>query len=223
MKGQTSSKIELRKMLLAMVIPASFMFLAWMVFALEKSLHISFSEFGLRPADFKLWYGILTMPFLHGSLEHILANTGSFLILGSMLFYFHNDRAILLFILSYFFSGILTWLIGRESVHIGASAMIYAFAGYLFTAGLIGRNIRRMAVTLIIVFLYGSMVWGMLPINERISWEGHLSGFITGLVLALIFTPPAPPTFSEEDDELDNEEDRYWEIDENKDKDKYLN
>ena len=102
MKGQTSSKIELRKMLLAMVIPASFMFLAWMVFALEKSLHISFSEFGLRPRDFKQWYGILTMPFLHGSLEHILANTGSFLILGSMLFYFHNDRAILLFILSYF-------------------------------------------------------------------------------------------------------------------------
>lgn len=222
MKGQTSSKIELRKMLLAMVIPASFMFLAWMVFILEKSLHISFSEFGLRPRDFKQWYGILTMPFLHGSLEHILANTGSFLILGAMLFYFHNDKAILLFILSYFFSGILTWLIGRESIHIGASAMIYAFAGYLFTAGLIGRNIRRMAVTLIIVFLYGSMVWGMLPINERISWEGHLSGFITGLILALIFTPPAPPTFPEED-ELDNEEDRYWEIDENNDKDKFLN
>ena len=100
--------------------------------------------------------------------------------------------------------------------------MIYAFVICLLS-GLIGRNIRRMAVTLIIVFLYGSMVWGMLPINERISWEGHLSGFITGLVLALIFTPPAPPTFSEEDDELDNEEDRYWEIDENKDKDKYLN
>ncbi|NLB87580.1 MAG: rhomboid family intramembrane serine protease [Bacteroidales bacterium] len=217
---QTNSKTELKKMLLAIVIPASFMFLAWLIFALEKSLNINFAQYGLLPRDFRQWYGILTMPFLHGGSEHIIANTVSFIILGSMLFYFHNDRAILLFILSYFLSGIFTWLIGRESIHIGASAMIYAFAGYLFTAGLIGKNIRRMAITLIIVFLYGSMIWGMFPINEKISWEGHLSGFITGLILAIIFTPP---TESLPDDDDDFDENQYWLVDETQNKDKLLN
>jgi len=130
----TNSKTELKKMLLAAVIPGSFLFLCWMIYLLEVSLNLNLATYGLRPREFSQWFGILTMPFLHGSLEHIIANSTSFLILGSLIFYFHNDNAIQIFIWSYLLSGIFTWIIARDSIHIGASGMIYAFAGYLFTA-----------------------------------------------------------------------------------------
>ena len=203
----SDSKTELKKMLLATVIPASFIFLFWMIYLLEISLNISFSEYGLRPREVSQWFGVLTMPFLHGGFEHIIANTTSFLVLGSLLFYFYNDNAIQIFIWSYVLSGIFTWLIGRDSIHIGASAMIYAFAGYIFTAGIISKNIRHMAIALVVVFLYGSMIWGIFPMNNNVSWEGHLSGFAVGIGLAFMIRPPKIvdefTTYSEFDEDCD--------------------
>lgn len=204
----TDSKTELKKMLLAMVIPGSFLFFCWMIYIIEISLNIDLSGYGLRPREISQWYGIITMPFLHGGFEHIIANTASFLVLGSLLFYFYNDDAIQIFIWSYFLSGIFTWIIGRNSIHIGASAMIYAFAGYLFTAGVISKNIRHMAIALIVVFMYGSMIWGIFPQNNNVSWEGHLSGFAAGIGLAFMYRPPKPveesDAFSEfEEDDCD--------------------
>lgn len=223
MTETTDSKTELKKMMLATVIPASFIFLFWMVFLLEISLNISLSEYGLRPREISQWFGVLTMPFLHGGFEHIIANTTSFIVLGSLLFYFYNDDAIQIFVWSYILSGILTWIIGRDSIHIGASAMIYAFAGYLFTAGVLSKNIRHMAIALIVVFLYGSMIWGIFPMNNNVSWEGHLSGFAAGIGLAFMYRPPKPveeySTYSEFDDdwdctEHDEIEIKYWYNDE---------
>lgn len=203
----TNSKTELKKMLLAAVIPGSFLFLAWMVYLLEISLDFSLSSYGLRPRDISQWYGVFTMPFLHGGFEHIIANTASFLVLGSLMFYFYNNDAIPIFIGSYLLSGILTWIIGRDSIHIGASAMIYSFAGYLFTAGVISKNVRHMAISLIVVFLYGSMIWGIFPQNNNISWEGHLSGFAGGIGLAFMFRPPKP--VEEVSEYPDFDEDNY--------------
>ena len=190
MEIQTDSKTELKKMLLSTVIPGSFIFLFWMIYILEISLNISLSEYGLRPREISQWFGVLTMPFLHGGIEHIVANTTSFLVLGSLLFYFYNDNAIQIFVWAYVLSGILTWVIGRSSIHIGASAMIYSFAGYLFTAGVLSKNIRHMAIALVVVFLYGSMIWGIFPMNNNVSWEGHLSGFAAGIGLAFMYRPP---------------------------------
>lgn len=187
---QNDSRTELKKMLLATVIPGSFLFLVWMVFLLELSLDIDLAAYGLRPRDLRQWFGILTMPFLHGGFGHIIANTASFLVLGSLLFYFYNEDAIAVFIWSYFLSGIFTWIIARGSIHIGASAMVYAFAGYLFTAGVINKDIRKMAISLIVVFMYGSMIWGIFPQKSNISWEGHLSGFAAGIGLAFMYRQP---------------------------------
>jgi|AntAceMinimDraft_14_1070370.scaffolds.fasta_scaffold14099_3 membrane associated rhomboid family serine protease len=207
MEIQTDSKTELKKMLLSTVIPGSFIFLFWMIYILEISLNISLSEYGLRPREISQWFGILTMPFLHGGIEHIIANTTSFLVLGSLLFYFYNDNAMQVFVWAYILSGILTWLIGRDSIHIGASAMIYSFAGYLFTAGVLSRNIRHMAIALIVVFLYGSMIWGIFPMNNNVSWEGHLSGFAAGIGLAFMYRPSKIidkySVYSEFDEECD--------------------
>lgn len=202
---QNDSQTELKKMLLATVIPGSFLFLVWMVFLLEISLDIDLAAYGLRPRDFRQWFGIITMPFLHGGFSHIIANTASFLVLGSLLFYFYNEDAIAVFIWSYFLSGIFTWIIARGNIHIGASAMVYAFAGYLFTAGVINKDIRKMAISLIVVFMYGSMIWGIFPQNNNISWEGHLSGFTAGIGLAFMYRPPKPvdeyDAFSEFDED----------------------
>jgi membrane associated rhomboid family serine protease len=202
----TDSKTELKKMLLAMVIPGSFLFFCWMIYLVEISLNIDLSGYGLRPREISQWYGIITMPFLHGGFEHIIANSASFLVLGSLLFYFYNDDAIQIFIWSYFLSGIFTWIIGRNSIHIGASAMIYAFAGYLFTAGVISKNVRHMAIALIVVFMYGSMIWGIFPQNNNISWEGHLSGFAAGIGLAFMYRPPKPVDESEVFSEFDDDD-----------------
>lgn len=200
-------KIELRRLFSASVIPAFFMALAWLMFAAEGLLNVSLSQYGLMPREISHWFGILTMPFLHGGLSHIFANTVSFIVLGTMLFYFYPEKALHVFLISYFFSGIITWLIASGGVHIGASGMIYAFAAYIFTVGVRSGNIRNMAVSLIIVFLYGSMVWGLYPQNTGISWEGHLAGAVTGLVCAFIFPIKTEKPESLDDDEVDDDYD----------------
>uniref|UniRef100_A0AB33L1M6 Peptidase S54 rhomboid domain-containing protein n=1 Tax=Tenacibaculum sp. Pbs-1 TaxID=3238748 RepID=A0AB33L1M6_9FLAO len=84
-------------------------------------------------------------------------------------------------------AGLLTWLIARESYHIGASGIVYLLFSFVLFSGIIKRNYRLVAVSFITIFLYGSMVWYVLPIKEGMSWEGHLSGLITGIVLALLY------------------------------------
>ncbi len=210
----TDSKTELKKMLLATVIPGSFIFLCWMIYLLEIGLDIRLAEFGLRPREISQWFGVLTMPFLHGDFEHIIANTTSFLVLGSLLFYFYNDDAISIFVWIYFLSGIFTWIIATGNIHIGASAMIYGFAGYIFTAGVLSKNVRHMAISLIIVFMYGSMIWGLFPQNNNVSWEGHLGGFIAGIGLAFIYRPAKP---IEEEDTVFSEFDEYCDCTESDD------
>ncbi|MDR2011063.1 MAG: rhomboid family intramembrane serine protease [Bacteroidales bacterium] len=194
-------KNEFHKFLIASLVPAFFMFLCWMVFLLEISLHIDLSQYGLLPRSISNWYGIFTMPFLHGGFDHILSNTVSFIIMGTMIFYFYKKDALSVFLWSYFLSGILTWIIGRDNIHIGASAMIYAFAGYIFTSGILSKNRNLTAVSLIVVFLYGSMIWGIFPQNNGISWEGHLSGLAVGIGLSFIYRPPKFVDIYEDDDD----------------------
>ena len=203
------AKIEIRRLLAAAVIPMFFMVLCWMMFAAERLLDVSFSQYGLMPREISHWFGVFTMPFLHASLSHIFSNTVSFVVLGTMLFYFYPEKALRVFLISYIFTGILTWIIGIGGVHIGASGMIYAFAAYIFTVGARSGNIQNMALSLIVVFLYGSMVWGLYPQNTGISWEGHLAGAVTGLVCAFIY--PIKKVVHDFDDEDDDDYDTTFE------------
>ena len=108
----------------------------------------------------------------------------------------------------FFISGFWLWIIGRPSFHIGASGLIYALASFLFISGIIRKTPRLAAVSMLIIFLYGSMIWGVLPTNMPISWEGHLSGFIAGILVAIFFKNKGPKRKKyqwEIDEELEGE------------------
>lgn len=195
-------KIEIKKLLTASLLPLMFVGICWLMFIFEHTLNISFADYGLRPREFSQWFGIFTMPFIHADLSHIFANSVSFLILGTIIFYFYHENAIKVFVLSYLLSGLITWLIALGGTHIGASAMIYAFAAFTFTVGAKSKNIQNMALSLLVVFLYGSLVWGLYPQNTGISWEGHLAGAIAGVILAFMFPVKQSVTNIEDDHDI---------------------
>jgi membrane associated rhomboid family serine protease len=124
------------------------------------------------------------------------------------LFYFYRPVAFRVFFLTWIITGILVWLGGRSSYHIGASGLIYGFASFLFFSGIIRNNINLMAISLLVVFLYGGLVWGILPYDYKISWESHLFGALTGLALAITYRNYGPPPPSEIADE-NNENGEY--------------
>ena len=125
-----------------------------------------------------------------------------------MLFSFYKKIAKQLFLWLFFIAGFWLWIIGRPSFHIGASGIIYALAAFLFISGIIRKNPRLSAVSMLIIFLYGSMIWGVLPTKEHVSWEGHLSGFMAGIIVAIFYRNEGPKRKKyqwEIDEELEKE------------------
>lgn len=166
----------------------------------------SLSAYGIYPRELSGLRGILLSPLLHGSFSHLLNNSFPLLVLGSALFFFYRDLAPRIFFLGLLITGIWVWAIARQSFHIGASGVVYSLAAFLFVSGIIRRHPRLMALSLLVAFLYGSMIWGIFPIREHISWESHLMGMLSGVLLALFYrgTGPQRPLYSWE---LEEEED----------------
>lgn len=187
----------------------------WLVFLLNYSglLGDRFSQWGIRPGDINGLKGIIFSPFIHTTFSHLLSNTLPLIILIWFLFYFYSNIATFVFITLWLLSGIITWLIGRGATHVGASGLVFAILFFLFFSGLLRKYIPLVAVSLIVAFIYGSTVWSIFPVTElvdpSISWEGHLSGAISGLLLAIIFRkqgPQKPPIVWDEEDEEEGEE-----------------
>lgn len=168
--------------------PVLFVLVIWIVYWFEIRFGVDFTYLGVAPRTFIGLRGILFSPFIHGSVPHLYSNTLPLLILSMALFYFYRGISWWVLLYGGLLTGFLTWCIAQPfSVHIGASGIIYCLAAFLFFKGIWSKNFRLIALALIVVFLYGSLVWGMLPGKEGISWEGHLSGLISGIVLALCF------------------------------------
>lgn len=173
--------------------PMLFILTIWGIYWVEIKYGFNFNYLGTQPRTLKGLRGILFTPLLHGSLSHLFSNTIPLGVLSIALFYFYRDIVWPVSLLGFLMTGVLTWLIGRAgSNHIGASGIVYFLASFLFFKGIWSKNYRLIAVALIVVFLYGSLVWGVFPGEERISWEGHLSGFITGIAMALLFKKYEP-------------------------------
>ncbi|MDA1009631.1 MAG: rhomboid family intramembrane serine protease, partial [Bacteroidetes bacterium] len=174
----TSEKKEIFSILF---IPFLFLLVMWLVKLIELQFDLSFVTFGVSPQTLKGLRGLLFSPFIHKDLTHLFNNSYPILILGGLLFSVYRKIALPIFVWLFFISGFWLWIIGRPSFHIGASGIIYALASFLCISGVIRKNPRLAAVSLIIIFLYGSMIWGIIPTKEPISWEGHLAGFVAGI------------------------------------------
>lgn len=190
--------------------------LPWIVHIVGLVFSLRLKQYGLQPLEMSGLVGIFTMPLLHADWGHLISNTPALwlLIFGLFLFYKHGAWRILLGL--YLLSGFLTWLMGRSSTHIGASGLVYALAAFHFLSGVIKKVPRQRAFALLVAFLYGGFIWAFFPTlykGTSVSWEGHLSGLLAGIILAFYFRHegPAPPVypFLEEEGDIDEEE-AYW-------------
>ena len=199
---------EKKKILSTLFIPLLFLLMMWLVKIIEVNFQISFVRYGVFPQTIDGLKGILFSPFIHKDFTHLVNNSYPILILGGMLFALYRKIATQLFVWLYFIAGFWLWVIGRPSFHIGASGLIYALASFLLVSGIIRKNPRLTAVSMLVIFLYGSMIWGLLPTKGPISWEGHLAGFIAGILVAIFYRNegPKPKKYQWEIDEEIEEE-----------------
>ncbi|MAB95171.1 MAG: rhomboid family intramembrane serine protease [Flavobacteriales bacterium] len=186
------NKKETKEFFFILIIPFVFLLIMWIVKFVEIQFNLSFVKFGIYPKDINSLSGILFSPFIHKDFTHLFNNSYPILILGSLLFSAYRSIALQIFIWLFFISGFWLWIIGRESYHIGASGMIYSLAAFLFVSGLIRKNPRLAALSMIIIFLYGSLIWGVFPFKSGISWEGHLTGLFAGLITAIFYKNEGP-------------------------------
>ncbi len=180
-------KLEKRIFFHSLILPAAFVFTFWIVEIIEQTFNLNFVRFGIYPLHLKGIPGILFSPFIHSGFNHLISNSVPFFILMFALIYYYRRISYRIFIQLYILSGICVWLSGREAWHIGASGVIYAMAAFHFVSGIIRNDTRLLTLSVTVVFLYGGLIWGMLPINPEISWEGHLWGAVSGVVLALFY------------------------------------
>ena len=202
------TQVEREKFLRAIYFPLFFLLLMWLVKLLEIATEQSFSQWGLQPRTLKGLIGIITSPLLHSDFKHLFNNSVPLLVLGTAIFYFYRVVAYRVFVLSYLITGICVWIGARDAYHIGASGLVYAFASFVFFSGIIRRSINLIAISLLVVFLYGSLIWGIFPIQPGMSWESHLFGGLTGLLLAIYYRKYGPQrkVYEWEEEEEEKEE-----------------
>lgn len=147
----------------------------------------SLSSFGILPRDLASIWHILTAPFIHGSFSHFFSNIVTLAVFSFLLLQYGKQRFLVITALLIFLTGILVWIFGRPASHIGASGLLYGYFGYLVLAGFLGKSLRQLIISLLVGFFYISLLWGVFPVQARISWESHLFGLLAGFFLAYYF------------------------------------
>lgn len=200
---------EKHRITTSLFVPGLFLLVMWLVKISETVFGVSLSFLGIEPLKASGLPGIILSPFLHSDWNHLMANSAPIFVLIAGLYYFYRTLATEIFTLSIVLTGSWVWLGARDGVHIGASGLIYALAAFLMLSGFLRRDNRLMALSFVVVFLYGSLIWGIFPElfpEKNISWEGHLSGLLAGVILAWFYRKQGP------------QKRRYsWEIEEEED------
>lgn len=181
----THSALNRAHFRLAVRIAAGFVALIWLVHLMNWGLDLDPAPFGIRPRELSGLPGILLAPLVHSSFEHLIANTLPLLVVGTAMLFLYPNATPSVVPLVYLGPGVAVWLFGRASVHLGASGLVYGLVSYVFVAGLARRDRRAIAASLVVAFMYGSLVWGVVPIQIGVSWETHLAAALIGVALAL--------------------------------------
>lgn len=198
-------KVKIR---IALFIAGTFTACLWLVKVFEILSKTDLYFLGIYPRTVHGLFKIFTSPLIHSDFSHLISNTSAIFVLTFFLFYMYLRTAIRVFLIIYIVHGFITWFIGRSAYHIGSSGLIYGLAVYLFFMGTFRRDTASIAVSLLVTFLYGSIAWGILPVDPHISFEAHLSGAVVGLICAIIFRrfEPPPETYEWERESEDEAE-----------------
>jgi len=188
---------------LAVRLSIGFVVLLWLIHLMNWGLDLDAQPFGVRPREWLGLIGIGAAPLVHSDFAHLVANSAPLLLLGAVMLFLYPHSTLRVLPAVYLGPGAVVWLFGRDSVHLGASGLVYGLVSYVFVAGLLRRDRRAVAASLLVVLMYGSLAWGVLPIDPRLSWETHLSAAVIGVLLALALrrldTPP-PKRYEWEDE-----------------------
>lgn len=197
-----------KKFLLSIIIPSAVVILMWLVKITESIAGADFAVLGIYPLEIKGLPGIFLSPFIHENFRHLLNNTLPLFILSGLLFFFYSEPALKVFSINWLLTGLLVWMGGRDAYHIGASGLVYGLASFLFFSGIIRKYYRLVALSLLVVFLYGEMVWGIFPgiVSPNVSWESHMLGVFSGIILAILYRKEGPqmPVIEWNDEEDEN-------------------
>ena len=179
--GTEQARVSFR---LAIKIALGFVALLWFIQLLNYGLNLDLERFGVRPRVMSGLPGILLAPILHGGFGHLISNSVPLLVLVTVMLHLYPRSAVSVLPAVYLGPGMAVWLLGRASVHVGASGLVYGLVSYIFVAGVVRRDRRAIAAGLLVCFMYGSLVWGVLPLERAVSWETHLAAALIGVLMA---------------------------------------
>jgi membrane associated rhomboid family serine protease len=171
----------------------TFVVLLWAIWAADTAFHLDLYRFGVYPREIRGLVGILIAPLVHGSWRHLFANTLPVFVLGTSVVYGYPRSARIVIPVVYLASGLGVWLFGRPSYHVGASGLAHGLMFFVLVVGILRRDRRAIALSLLVFFLYGGMIWTILPNDPHVSFEYHLFGALSGLVLAVALRRRDPP------------------------------
>lgn len=206
----TSSRRARENFVLAVKISVGFLAVVWSVFVFDRLLGLDLVRFGLRPRDGVGLLGLITTPLLHGDIGHLASNSVPLFVGGVAILFLYPNSALRALPMMYVGSAALAWIFARPNVHIGASGLVYGILAFVFVSGVLRRDLRSVGVSLLIWFLYGSMLWGIFPVEQGMSWELHACGLFMGVVLAIVYRrrdlPPLKRyAWEEERDDIDED------------------
>jgi membrane associated rhomboid family serine protease len=199
---------------LAVRLSIGFVVVLWLIHLMHWGLDLDAVPFGVRPREWLGLIGIVTAPLVHGDFPHLVANSAPLLMLGAVMLFLYPHSTLRVLPAVYLGPGVLVWMFGRDSAHLGASGLVYGLVSYVFVAGLLRRDRRAIAASLLVALMYGTLAWGVLPIQPRMSWETHLAAAVIGVLLALALRgldiPPRKRYEWEEEPEQPDEEPPWW-------------
>lgn len=209
----TNAEQDKLRLYRAFILTAEFTAVLWLIKLAEIIFHLDFTRYGVYPRHLKGLAGIALAPLIHASVYHLLANTGPLLILGTALIYGYPRSARVVIPVVYLGSGLGVWLFARQAYHIGASGLNFGMLSFIFTIGVLHWYRRAIALSMLVFFLYGGMIWGILPTRPGVSFESHFFGALLGVVLAVALRnrDPRPPerrySWEDEDDKATHGDD----------------
>lgn len=178
---------EKKKFVASLKFPFLFVFFISIIELISYIFNLNFVQFGILPRNFLGLIGVITAPLIHSNLEHLYSNVIPLVVLGASIFYFYPISSKKVVTIIYFFTNIFVWIFARESYHIGASGIVYGLFSFLLFSGIFRKDTRAITLSLLTIFIYGGLAYGIFPTKQGISWESHLFGFLIGIFTAYIF------------------------------------